>query len=291
MEDFYKNVERGYRNIDTAIQRIFDHFSVIPEEFEGLKKLEEEIKHFKNIKVYLKDVSEIQNKIEAVRQFKDPSILERDLKEKYKRGEITLEQYTEGVKESARMVREERVEYQGKQLRIKYIANHYYLPLILSDDEKIDYIKHIIKTSSEVKFINDLENYLSKSDNKFKEFDWWLFSKLDESLDEIYIPYYNPNVNKISRFYPDFIFWFKKGDNYFIVFVDPKGTEHTDAYRRIDGYKVLFEENGKEKVFTHNGFKVRIKLFLKPEDISNTLSEYKRYWFDNIEKMLEAIMK
>ncbi|MBC7194997.1 MAG: DEAD/DEAH box helicase family protein, partial [Caldisericia bacterium] len=291
MEDFYKNVERGYRNIDTAIQRIFDHFSVIPEEFEGLKKLEEEIKHFKNIKVYLKDVSEIQNKIEAVRQFKDPSILERDLKEKYKRGEITLEQYTEGVKESARMVREERVEYQGKQLRIKHIANHYYLPLILSDDEKIDYIKHIIKTSSEVKFINDLENYLSKSDNKFKEFDWWLFSKLDESLDEIYIPYYNPNVNKISRFYPDFIFWFKKGDNYFIVFVDPKGTEHTDAYRRIDGYKVLFEENGKEKVFTHNGFKVRIKLFLKPEDISKTLSEYKRYWFDNIEKTLEAIMK
>jgi len=35
-----------------------------------------------------------------------------------------------------------------------------------------------------------------------------LFSKLDESLDEVYIPYYNPNMNKISRFYPDFIFWF-----------------------------------------------------------------------------------
>ncbi|MDH7529011.1 MAG: hypothetical protein QHH28_12660 [Ignavibacteria bacterium] len=285
----FKFGEKDFKNVDLLVQRFFDYLGVIPEEFEGLKELEEEIRHFKNIRVYLKDISEIQKKIESVRQFKDPSVLERELKGKYEREEITLEQYTEGIKESARMVREERVEYQGKQLRIKHIANHYYLPLILSDDEKIDYIKHVIKTSSEVKFINDLENYLAKSDNKFKMFDWWLFSKLDESLDEVYIPYYNPNVNKISGFYPDFIFWLKKGDNYFIVFVDPKGTEHTSAYRKIDGYKVLFEENGKEKVFNHNGFKVRIKLLLRPEDISKALAEYKQYWFDNIEKMLEVM--
>ncbi|MDI6839868.1 MAG: DEAD/DEAH box helicase family protein [bacterium] len=285
----FKFGEKGFKNVDLLIQRFFDYLSVVPEEFEGLKELEKEIKHFKNIRVYLKDINEIQKKIEAIRQFKDPSVLERELKEKYGRREITLEQYTEGIKESARMVREERVEYQSKQLRIKYIANHYYLPLILSDDEKIDYIKHVIKTSSEVKFINDLENYLVKNANKFKMFDWWLFSKLDESLDEIYIPYYNPNVNKISRFYPDFIFWLKKGDNYFIVFVDPKGTEHTSAYRKIDGYKALFEENGEERVFNHNGFKVRIKLLLRPEDVSKALTEYKQYWFDNIEKMLEAM--
>jgi len=285
----FKFGEKSFKNVDLLIQRFFDYLSVIPKEFDKLKELEEEIKHFKNIRVYLKDISEIQKKIEAVRQFKDPSVLERGLKERYKREEITLEQYTEGIKESARMVREERVAYQGKQLRIKHIANHYYLPLILSDDEKINYIKHIIKTSSEVKFINDLEDYLSKSANKFKTFDWWLFSKLDESLDEVYIPYYNPNVNKISGFYPDFIFWFKKGDNYFIVFVDPKGTEHTSAYRKIDGYKVLFEEDGKEKVFSHKGFKVRIKLLLRPEDVSKALAEYKQYWFDNIEKMLEVM--
>ena len=97
-------------------------------------------------------------------------------------------------------------------------------------------------------------------------------------------------MNKISRFYPDFIFWFKKGDNYFIVFVDPKGTEHTSAYRKIEWYKVLFEEDGKEKVFNRDGFKVRIKLLLRPEDVSKALSEYKQYWFDNIEKMLEVMV-
>jgi len=135
-----------------------------------------------------------------------------------------------------------------------------------------------------------LEKYLAKSDNKFKEFDWWMFSKLHENLDEIYIPYYNPNVNKISRFYPDFIFWLQKEDNYYIVFVDPKGTEHTEALRKIDGYKKFFEENGKEKVFSHNGFKVRIKLLFRTDDISKPPDEYKQYWFDNIEKMLEAIL-
>ncbi len=282
--------ERSFKNVDLLIQRFFDYLSVIPEEVEGLKELEEEIRHFKDIKVYLKDISELQKKIGTVFSFKDTSVLETELKEKYERKEITLEQYTNGIKESARMVREEKVEYQGKQLRIKHISNHYYLPLILSDDEKIDYIKHIIKTSSEVKFIDDLENYL-EGDNKFKMFDWWAFSKLDESLDDVYIPYYNPTVNKISRFYPDFIFWFQKGDNYFIVFVDPKGTEHTSAYRKIDGYKVLFEENTPKNGSDHNGLKIRIELLLRTDNISKVLPGYEEYWFNSIENMVEKVLE
>jgi hypothetical protein len=31
-----------------------------------------------------------------------------------------------------------------------------------------------------------------------KEFEW-LFSKLDETLDEVYIPYYNPNTNRLNE--------------------------------------------------------------------------------------------
>ena len=76
----------------------------------------------------------------------------------------------------------------------------------------------------------------------------------------MYIPYYNAEINGISKFNPDFIFWLKKGKDYLILFVDPKGTEHTNAYRKVDGYKELFEENGKTKVFKYNGFKTKIKL-------------------------------
>jgi len=278
--DNYKYGEKSFKNIDLLIQRIFDYFSVVPEEFEDLKELKEEIRHFKNIKVYLKDISEIQKKIEKVKNY--PRQV-KELQEQY--GKISPQEYTERAK---KLSGEKYFESDHKKIKIKYIANHYYIPLILSLDEKVDYIKHIIKTQSEARFINDLEDHLTKADNKFKEFDWWLFSKLDESLDEVYIPYYNPNANKFSRFYPDFIFWLKKGNNYFIVFVDPKGTEHTSAYRKIDGYAQLFEENGKEKVFNYNGFKVRIKLLLRPEDVSKAPAEYRQYWFDNIEKMVKV---
>jgi len=278
--DNYKYGEKSFKNIDLLIQRIFDYFSVVPEEFEDLKELKEEIRHFKNIKVYLKDISEIQKKIEKVKNY--PRQV-KELQEQY--GKISPQEYTERAK---KLSGEKYFESDHKKIKIKYIANHYYIPLILSLNEKVDYIKHIIKTQSEARFINDLEDHLTKADNKFKEFDWWLFSKLDESLDEVYIPYYNPNANRFSRFYPDFIFWLKKGNNYFIVFVDPKGTEHTSAYRKIDGYAQLFEENGKEKVFNYNGFKVRIKLLLRPEDVSKAPAEYRQYWFDNIEKMVKV---
>ena len=274
----YKYGEKSFKNVDLLIQRIFDYFSVVPEEFKDLKELKDEIRHFKNIKVYLRDIGEIEKKIGRVKNY--PSQV-KELQEQY--GKISPQKYTEMAKN---LTDEEGFESDHKKIIIRYIANHYYIPLILSKDEKVDYIKHIIKTQSEVEFIKDLGDYLAKNDNKFKEFDWWTFSKLDESLDEIYIPYYNPNLNKISNFYPDFIFWLKKGGNYFIVFIDPKGTEHTSAYRRIDGYIQLFEESGREKEFNYNGLKVKIKLLLRPKDISSTLNKYRRYWFDSFDKML-----
>ncbi|MCS7205056.1 MAG: hypothetical protein NZ853_05115 [Leptospiraceae bacterium] len=35
------------------------------------------------------------------------------------------------------------------------------------------------------------------------------------------------------------------------MFVDPKGTEHTDAMRKIDGYVSLFFNNGKTKTVSY----------------------------------------
>lgn len=277
--DRFKRSEKSFKNVDLLVQRIFDYFDVVPEELKGLKELEEEIRHFKNVKVYLKDISEIQKKIERVKNY--PSQV-KELQAQY--GKVSPQEYIEMAKS---LSREESFESAYKKIRIKYIANHYYIPLVLSEDEKVDYIKHIIKTQSEVKFINDLENYLTKSDNKFKEFDWWLFSKIDQSLDEVYVPYYNPNANKISYFYPDFIFWLKKGNNYSIVFIDPKGTEHTSYIRKIDGHREIFEENGKEKIFDHNGLKVKINVRVKPDDVSKIPDLYRQYSFDKIGNMLD----
>lgn len=290
-DDYYRHDGRSFKNIDLLVRRILDYFSVIPEEFERLKELEEEIRHFKSIKVSLKDISDLRQKVDRVRQYKDPSVIETELKDKFTRGEITLEEYTESIKQAARMVREEKVEYQGKQLRIRHIANHYYVPIILSEAEKVDYIKHVIKTPSEVKFVNDLERYL-ENDNKFKEFDWWLFSKLDESLDHVYIPYYDPKTNRIRHFYPDFVFWLQKGDGYSIVFIDPKGTSHTDYMHKVDGYRMIFEEDGNgRKVLDHEGLKVRVFTFLYTDDVNMLAQGYREYWSDNIGKAIAKVLE
>jgi hypothetical protein len=102
----------------------------------------------------------------------------------------------------------------------------------------------------------------------------------------VYIPYYNPKTNRIDKFKPDFIFWLKKGNDYTILFVDPKGPEHTDAYRKIEGFSRIFEDVNKEsKIFSYNEYNIKIKLLLRTNDISRITEPYKSYWFDDISKM------
>ncbi|MEO0099328.1 MAG: restriction endonuclease subunit R, partial [candidate division WOR-3 bacterium] len=119
--------------------------------------------------------------------------------------------------------------------------------------------------------------------------------KLDQTLDEVYIPYYNPKENKIASFKPDFIFWAQKGKRYLNLFVDPKGTEHADGYRKIDGYSRIFEteRNGQKQSrdFSYNGFIIDVKLLLKPArgGIASVPEPQRKYWFDNFTDFAEKI--
>jgi len=283
-DSYYRFNERPFKNINLMVRSILDYFNVVPEECNGLKELKEEIRHFKSIKVLLKDISELQSKVEKVKKY--PKLV-KELNEQY--GKITSEEYT---RKAQQLTSSDQFESGNKKIQIKYIANHYYLPLILSNEAKIDYIRHIIKTPSEVEFINDLEQYLKRDNNNFKGFDWWLFSKLDESLDEVYIPYLNPKSNQISHFNPDFIFWLQRGQNYFIVFIDPKGTAHTDYQYKIDGYRQIFEiDDGKKRVFNHDKLKVKVFTFLYTYDVNQLSDNYRHYWFDNIDKSLNYLIE
>ena len=277
---YFKETDKKYLNIDLLMKQIFNYFSVVPEEFHKINELFDEISHFKKIQVYLEDVKELFDKIAKVKNFPQ----EEKLKEQLRKQEISIDNFTEKIKNISS---HETFEYEGIQIQIKCLEKHYYIPLILSLDERIKYINHIIKVESERKFVNQLENYLKQGENKFSMFDWWMFSKIDETTDKIFIPYYNTNLNKISHFYPDFIFWFKKGNDYNIVFVDPKGTEHVEAYRKIDGYKELFEENNNPKVIKYKDYNVKISILIKPDDIARIIPEYRNYSFDVINDMFK----
>jgi superfamily II DNA or RNA helicase len=279
-DDSFNFDGRRCGDLRRLLRRVVDYLSVIPEDVERLKELEEEIRHFKHITVTLQDIGDLQSKIERVKTYPD---MVRELRELY--GKVPPEEYE---KKAWEVKREEEFSYDGKRIYIKHIAQHYYLPIVLSDDEKVNYIQHIIKTASEVKFIRDLERYLDRSDNKFKEFDWWFFSKLDESLDEVYIPYYDPQNNRITYFKPDFIFWLQKGDRYFIVFVDPHGTEHIEWQRKVNGYCDVFCSNGKPRELLWNGKKVTVHLFLRTDDIAK-IPEKREFWFDRIEDLPQKL--
>ncbi|MDI6699848.1 MAG: DEAD/DEAH box helicase family protein [bacterium] len=286
--DYFIEIEGQVKinNPEFLLQNIFKHFSNKSKEFETFKKLEKEIIHFKRINITADKLNSLREKIEKVKKAKDKEKIEKELDEKFDKGEIKKEEYKQKIKEiENNIVKETESTYSpNERLKIKYIANHYYLPVTLTESERADFIQHIIKHKSEVDFINELENYLQQENNFFKQFDWWFFSKVDETLDEVYIPYYNPKTNRIDKFKPDFIFWLKKDKEYKILFVDPKGTEHSDGYRKIDGYSRIFETDDykNSKDFSFNGFVVNVKLLLKPKQgIAQVLDNYKRYWFDN----------
>ncbi|MEM5871759.1 MAG: hypothetical protein QW051_02720 [Candidatus Aenigmatarchaeota archaeon] len=280
-DSFYKFGDRRHGNFKRLIRNVIDRWSIKTEYAEGFKELEDEICHFRHISVSLEDINELRVKIDKVCNYPN---LAYELNSLY--GKISPEEF---LKRSKEINSSEEFSFNHVKVSIRYIAEHYYLPVVLSENDKASYIRHVIKTLSGVRFIEDLKRYLSEPDNKFRNFDWWFFSKLDESLDEVYIPYYDPKKNRISKFKPDFIFWLKKDDRYFVVFVDPKGTEHADWQRKVLGYISVFMDKDSPKVFYWNDLKVTVHLFLKTDNLAQ-VNVFKEFWFENINNFFNSLL-
>ena len=274
-EKYYDFTERRLLGEpDLTLGRVLNHFNVKSEELDKFKKLEDEIIHFKKIKFSDGEkFDKILKMIQSVKNYEHKEEEIKQLRMKFKKHK-DIEKYDKAKEKIDREYQEEVV---YEKLKIKFVPNHYYIPLVISENEKAEYINHIINVDSEVKFIEQLEEYITKPDNIFSSFDWWMFSKLDQTLDEVYIPYYSPDENKIAKFKPDFIFWAQKRNKYLILFVDPKGTRFSDYQHKVDGYRKLFEDNK----FTFSNNDIETKLFLFTNDTAQIGENYRKYWFDN----------
>jgi hypothetical protein len=275
---------RNYRNLDVLARQALSYFAIHGKEFSRFKELEDEIVHFRHVKVNLEALGDLERRIRLVLE---SATAVREAVARFQAGEISAEDFTEQM---GRHRQAESYHANNYQLDIRRIAHHYYIPVLLSPDEKIDFIRSVIHVQSEVQFLNHLEDHLSSRDNQFKQLDWWLFSRLDEKLDNIAIPYYYPIENRIASFKPDFIFWLKKGDRYYILFIDPKGTGRTEYEHKVDGYRALFEADGQAKVFSYQGLQVSVHVFLFTPDVQYLAEGYRRYWFDRIEQVIESIL-
>lgn len=295
--DYYKIDENfnKFNKPDILIKNIFKHLSVRAKEFNDFKKLENEIIHFKQIKLTNIQREKLEEKIKQVLSFKEKDKKLQEITEKIKQEPQKASEYVKEIDNiSQNYVKEQTLTYDREKIHIKYLINHYYLPVIMCEADKENYLIHVIKTKSEIQFLEELDKYLQENNNLFKELDWWFFSKVDETIDEVYIPYYQPKTNRIEKFKPDFIFWLQKENHYTILFVDPKGTEFADGYRKIDGYSKIFEEkiNGQKqsKNFSYKGFMIQTKLLMKPSrGMEEVLDQYKRYWFDNFNEFKDKL--
>ncbi len=290
----YLNSEYNFKNDNsknalTQMEKLLIHLNITLKEMDQFKEIEDEIVHFKEISVEIisdEKKKELSEKIEKIRKFKNPEILEKELKKQFESMEIDLEEYTKQIKNLQKVEKKVLFDYDESEIELINLAQHYYLPIILSASEKADFISHVIKVDSEKRFIHDLDSFITSEELKKLNLDWWVFSKIDESLDKVSIPYYD---NKMRDYFPDFIFWFKQGNNYRIVFVDPKGTKYSDYQKKVDYFKKLFEEDDKEKEFKYGNFVVKVYLFMKTDNINEVGEGYRKYWIDNLKKIFTVV--
>jgi len=287
-EDYFDKNKEGNAFMQTI--DLIDHIKITLENIDRFKNLENEIIHFKEINAILNEneLKDLENKIKNVIGFDSKKEQLNTLTKKLQNNEISSEEFERQYDILKQFVQIEEFRKDRYKISIKSISNHYYIPVMIAEDSKEDLINHIIKEESERRFIKSLEEYIEK--NKVNA-DYWFFSKIDQTTDKIYIPYYNKKYNKQDKFHPDFIFWLKKDNDYYIVFVDPKSINYTDYEYRVDGYSRIFEERGNPKRFKYKEYNIYVYLLLYTKD-KNMLSEgYKRYWYDNPKDIFSKLSK
>lgn len=111
-----------------------------------------------------------------------------------------------------------------------YFDNHLYVPILLQTKE-IDKISPPGLVESERKFIEGLRQYLKVNKTKFSGVEIYLLRNFPKSGVGFQLQW--------SAFYPDFIMWIKRGGKQIIIFIDPKGLEHTKGLNdeKIQFYK------------------------------------------------------
>ena len=272
-KSFVINDNYNYIDIRKLLETIFKYVSNLDCKVERFKLLENEIIHFKHIKVNIDKYEAISN---IIKQYPYEELTDKksnELKKLYDNEKITFEEMIEQLNKFTKQKNQ-----MYDELNFNQISEHYYTPIITSSNEKIEYIKHIINVESETKFIKELIENLSDKMRK-KEKCEWMFSKIDQTIDKkMGMPYSDQISEDLNSFFPDFVFWLKNGKDYKIYFVDPKGTKYSDYELKVDGFKKLFYEHDKPKVFKYNDLRLTVDLILVNDDPTSIGKEYRSFW-------------
>lgn len=153
-----------------------------------------------------------------------------------KRDKGLIEEIKKLAKDLHKLLRED-----TKTLPRIYFDSHLYVPILLQS-KKISRISPAGLVESEEKFVTGLREYLKRNKDKFAGLEIYLLRNYPKSG----VGFFN-----LSGFYPDFIMWLKNGKRQTMVFVDPKGLEHTkglndEKVKLKDDIKQLQQSLGKK---------------------------------------------
>ncbi|GAA8903123.1 DEAD/DEAH box helicase family protein [Helicobacter pylori] len=250
-----------YKDLDYMISEIkgklYPNQKVPKDEFNALDN--EKIVHFKRIKV---KADKQEALIKTIQEVKEHAPLDKEtLRIKIAQGEI--DPY-----DAEKHKQDKTFEVDGTEL-LK-LKEHYYTPLIKAKD--CDWLKHVVKVKSEIDFLQELQDQETTKTLQ-ANYDFWAFSKIDEHLDNLFIPYIN-NVAE-RRFFPDFIFWLQKSDTQIICFIDPKGITYADYEHKADAYKLFKDKIFNPKNNPHFKIKVVLKFYGDKDRVGDN---YRDYW-------------
>ncbi len=250
-----------YKDLDYMISEIksklYPNQKVPKDEFNALDN--EKIVHFKRIKV---KADKQEALIKTIQEVKEHAPLDKEtLRIKIAQGEIDPYDADKHKQDKTFKVGD------AELLKLK---EHYYTPLIKAKD--CDWLKHVVKVKSEIDFLQELQDQETTKTLQ-ENYDFWAFSKIDEHLDNLFIPYINNVAERC--FFPDFIFWLQKSDTQIICFIDPKGITYADYEHKADAYKLF-----KDKIFNpKNDPNFKIKVVLKfYGDKDRVGDNYRDYW-------------
>ncbi|WP_101021249.1 DEAD/DEAH box helicase family protein [Helicobacter pylori] len=241
-----------YKDLDDLIsilkKRLYLNQKVPKDEFNALDN--EKIVHFKRVKVKADKKEALMKAIQEVKEY--VPLDKETLRMKIAQGEI--DPYDTDKHKQDRT-------FKVGDAELLKLKEHYYTPLIKA--KNCDWLKHVVKVKSESDFLEEL---LKITETLQENYDFWAFSKIDEHLDNLFIPYIDNGATE-RKFFPDFIFWLQKGGTQIICFIDPKGSKHTDYEHKADAYQLFKDKIFNPKDDPHFKIQVVLKFYGNKDDV------------------------
>lgn len=276
--NFNFSVSRSIRKPIDNLLLLNHHFNQKPKRLKSFEPVLTEINHFDKIEVANLPDNELelleQAIIDSLKGSKSEYNSVSDIVAAYTAKKLNDQQLQEQLALFNSKGKPNNYSYNSLKLELNtdFLVEHYYNPIILTSEAHKQLFKHIIWVPSEVEFLKKLQ----ENRDKLEKYDWWYFSKIDQTTDDVSIPYYDTREQEYRNFFPDFVFWLKPkdSDKLIIKFIDPKGNVvgTGNAEDKAKGYETIF--NGHTIKYQNKEVQIDLFFYNEPTGVNESVREY-----------------